>query len=128
VQREAPEIATVYLTAQQSWQDNIRSRDKSSLWTAGLHVRDFGGSLPRLVKVAGGAAWSPYYGDVTRETVQEAQQLGLKVVVWTVNEPRDIERMIDLGVDGIISDYPDRLRRIAAGRGLSLPAPTPVMP
>jgi glycerophosphoryl diester phosphodiesterase len=50
------------------------------------------------------------------------------VVVWTVNDPRDIERMIDYGVDGIISDYPDRLRRIAAGRGLPLPAPTPVMP
>jgi regulator of protease activity HflC (stomatin/prohibitin superfamily) len=33
-----------------------------------------------------------------------------------------------LGVDGIISDYPDRLRRIAAARGLPLPAPTPVSP
>jgi glycerophosphoryl diester phosphodiesterase len=31
------------------------------------------------------------------------------VVVWTVNEPRDIARMIDWGVDGIISDYPDRV-------------------
>jgi len=128
VQRDAPEIATAYLTAQQTWQDNIRSRDKSSPWTAGLHVRDYGGSLPRLVKAAGGAIWSPYFGEVTRETVLEAQQLGLKVVVWTVNEPRDIEQMIDLGVDGIISDYPDRLRRIAGGRGLTLPSPTPITP
>jgi glycerophosphoryl diester phosphodiesterase len=60
--------------------------------------------------------------------VSEARQLGLKVVVWTVNEEPDMVRMIELGVDGIISDYPDRLRRIAAARGLPLPAPTPVSP
>lgn len=128
VRREAPSINTVCLTAQQPWQDNIRAHDTASPWTAGLHVRDFGGSLPRLVKAAGGTVWSPYYGEVTREAVQEAQQLGLKVVVWTVNEPRDIERMIDYGVDGVISDYPDRLRNIAAGRGLPLLAPLPASP
>lgn len=50
------------------------------------------------------------------------------MIVWTVNEPGDIERMIDLGVDGIISDYPDRLRDIAARRGIALPTPTPVSP
>jgi glycerophosphoryl diester phosphodiesterase len=60
--------------------------------------------------------------------VSEARQLGLKVVVWTVNEEPDMVRMFELGVDGIISDYPDRLRRIAAARGLPLPAPTPVSP
>lgn len=128
VQREAPRIATTYLTAQQSWQDNIRAGEKSSPWTAGLHVSDHGGSLPRLVKAAGGAVWSPYYGEITPEAVKEAQQLGLKVVVWTVNEPGDIDRMIDAGVDGIISDYPERLRRAAAGRGLPLPSPLPVTP
>jgi glycerophosphoryl diester phosphodiesterase len=128
VQQEAPQIATVYLTAQQSWQDNIRAGNSSSPWTAGRHISQFGGSLPRLVNGAGGTIWSPYFGDVTRDTVREAQRLGLKVIVWTVNESRDIERMIDFGVDGIISDYPDRLRRVAAARGLPLPAPTPVTP
>jgi glycerophosphoryl diester phosphodiesterase len=49
-------------------------------------------------------------------------------VVWTVNDRADIARMIDWGVDGIISDYPDRLRQIAAGRGLVLPPATPVTP
>lgn len=128
VQREAPQIATVYLTAQQSWQDNIRARDQSSPWTAGLHVSEYGGSLPRLIKAAGGAVWSPYYAEITPATLREAQQLGLKVVVWTVNAPHDITRMIELGVDGVISDYPDRLRRITAERSLPLPAPTPVTP
>lgn len=129
VQREAPQIATVYLSAQQPWQDNIRADDTQSPWTADLHVSRFGGSLPRLVKAAGGAVWSPYFGDLGTESLREARALGLKVVVWTVNEPADIARMIDWGVDGIISDYPDRLRQVAAGRGVSpLPLPTPVTP
>ncbi len=128
VQREAPQIATVYLTAQQSWLDNIRAHAAASPWTAGFHVSRYAGSVPRMIKAAGGAVWSPYFGDVTLEAVREAQQSGLKVVVWTVNEPSDITRMIDLGVDGIISDYPDRLRRIALERGLPLPPATPVLP
>ncbi len=128
VQQEAPQIATVYLTAQQAWLDNIRAGDSASPWTAGFHVSRYSGSVPRMIKAAGGAIWSPYFGDVTRETVREAEQAGLKVVVWTVNEPHDIARMIDFGVDGIISDYPDRLRRIAAKHGLPLPPATPVIP
>jgi glycerophosphoryl diester phosphodiesterase len=128
VQQEAPQIATVHLSVQQSWQDNIRANASSSPWTAGKHVSQFGGSLPKMVKSAGGAIWSPYFGDVSAAAVREAQQLGLKVVVWTVNEERDMVRMIDMGIDGIISDYPDRLRRVAAARGLLLPAPTPVSP
>lgn len=128
VQQEAPQIATVYLTAQQPWQDNIRAQNASSQWTAGFHVSRHGGSVPRMVKAAGGTIWSPYFGEVTREAMLEARQSGLKVVVWTVNDPQDIGRMLDLGVDGIISDYPDRLRRIAAERGLPLPPGTPVTP
>ena len=128
VQQEAPQIGTVYLSVQQSWQDNIRAGASSSPWTAGKHIRQFGGSLPKLVHSAGGAVWSPYFGDLTEAMVREAQQLGLKVVVWTVNEERDMARMIELGVDGIISDYPDLLRRVATARGLPLPAPTPVSP
>ncbi len=128
VQREAPRIATVYLSVQQPWQDNILAHAASSPWTAGLHVSQFGGSVPRLVKAAGGAIWSPYFGELTRAAVDEAHQLGLKVVVWTINEARDIARMIDLGIDGVISDYPDRLREVAAGRGLTLPPITAIKP
>ena len=128
VQQEAPQITTVYLSAQQSWQDNIRASDTASPWTAGLHVSGYAGSVPRMVKAAGGTVWSPYYGEVTPNAVREAQQAGLKIVVWTVNAPRDIVRMLDFGVDGIISDYPDRLRRIVAERGLPLPRPTAVTP
>jgi glycerophosphoryl diester phosphodiesterase len=108
--------------------DNVRAREKDSPWSAGFHVSRFGGSLPRTVKAAGGAVWSPYYREVTRENVDEAQRLGLKVVVWTVNTETEIRNMIALRVDGIISDYPDLLRRVADEMGLRLPAPTPVTP
>jgi len=128
VQREASQIVTVYLSAQQSWQDNIRIREKTSPWTAGFHVSRYGGSVPQLVKAAGGKVWSPYYAEITAAMVNEAHRLGLKVVVWTANDPGDIARMLEFGVDGIISDYPDRLRRLAQDRGMSLPAPTPVPP
>ena len=66
-----------------------------------------------MVKAAGGATWSPYYREITRENVEEAHALGLEVVVWTVNEAADMRRMIELRVDGIISDYPDVLREVA---------------
>jgi glycerophosphoryl diester phosphodiesterase len=128
IQKEAPTIATVYLTAEQDFMNNLESGRPSSAWTAGLHVSQFGGSIPRLVKAAGGAAWSPYYRELTREKLREAHALGLKVVPWTVNEPADMKRLIEWRVDGIISDRPDILRKVAAETGIPLPQPTPVAP
>jgi glycerophosphoryl diester phosphodiesterase len=47
--------------------------------------------------------------------------LGLQVIPWTVNEVADMRRLMDWGVDGIITDYPDRLREVMRERGLPLP-------
>ncbi len=74
-----------------------------------------------MVKAADGTAWSPYFGDVTTESVRQAQSLGLRVVVWTVNDPAQIAKMLDLGVDGIISDRPDVVRDEMKKRGMALP-------
>ena len=65
--------------------------------------------MPRLVKAAGCRIWSPVFRDLTDDRLKEAKALGLKVIPWTVNEPADMERLIDGGVDGLITDYPDRL-------------------
>ena len=127
VQRQAPNIPTVYLTLQRGSGQTI-ALDKATSWTAGFSPADHGGSLPRTIKAAGGAIWSPYFGDVTAALVSEAHGLGLRVVVWTVNKPEDMARMIEIGVDGIISDRPDLLRQVAGERGIALPAGTPVAP
>ena len=104
------------------------SLEKASEWTAGFNPAEHGGSLPRTIKDAGGAIWSPYSGDVTPALVSESHGLGLKVVVWTVNKPDDIARLIDIGVDGIISDRPDLLRQVAGEKGIALPKGFPVTP
>jgi glycerophosphoryl diester phosphodiesterase len=120
----APPVPTVALTAQQRWLDNVAD----ARWTDGLKLADFGGSVPRLVKAAGVAVWSPYFGDLNPELLREARALGLRVVPWTVNEPAQIERLLDWGVDGLISDYPDRVRDALARRALPLPPALPIAP
>lgn len=57
--------------------------------------------------------YSPHYLMVTPDLVKEAHGRKIKVLPWTVNEPKDMERMISLQVDGIISDFPDRLVKVA---------------
>jgi len=116
VQQLAPGIPTVYLTVQTANNDNVRD----GRWTAGLRIADHG-SVPKLVKAAGGAVWSPNGAALTQALVQEAQALGLQVIPWTINSPPDMERLIDWGVDGLITDYPDRLRAVLAARRLPLP-------
>lgn len=125
-QEIAPEIPTVYLTAEQRWLDTIeRGRPGASPWTAGFDVEAHGASVPRLVKAAGGAVWSPYYRDLRAGDLREALGLGLRVVVWTVNDPAAMASLLDLGVQGIITDYPDRLRAVLADRGMALPQAYP---
>ena len=84
VEREAPEIETVYLT-------EVTEPE------------------PAKVHAAGARIWSPDFRAITPYVMKEVRRLGLRVVVWTPNEPADIAGMIAAGVDGIISDYPDRV-------------------
>lgn len=118
VQELEPSIPTAYLTIQTANNDNLQTGE----WTAGLKFADHG-SAPRMVKASGGTIWSPNGGAVTEALVKEAQALGLKVMPWTINSPADMERFIGWGVDGLITDYPDRLRTVMQSRGLPLPAP-----
>ena len=119
LRRLAPEIATGCLSIESNGFDTVgrqasQSGGQPSPWLAGLDLAAHGGSVPRLAKTAGCAVWSPFWRNVTAENVKEAQGLGLKVVPWTVNNPADMEKLIDLGVDGLITDYPDRAPSVAA--------------
>jgi glycerophosphoryl diester phosphodiesterase len=127
VRAVAPEIQTVCLTVQRPGDDNVQTGQAGAPPTlAGLDVDEFGGSVPKVVKAAGCSTWSPNALDLTPEGVAEARRQGLKVVPWTVNDAAAIETILALGVDGLISDRPDVLRRVLVEKGYAVPAPTPV--
>jgi len=122
VRRIAPSIATVALTDQQPGEDTVEvGRPGPSPWLGGLDVDDFGGSVPKVVHASGARVWSPHYRDVDARLVAEAHALGLTVVPWTVNEPAAMQRVLALGVDGMISDRPDLLRSVLDAHGVRLP-------
>ena len=118
----APEIETVCLTSEAANFDTVqRTSGQPSPWHAGLDLAAHGGSMPRLAHAAGCGTWSPFWRDVSPGIVEEAQALGLKVLPWTVNDPAEMKRLIDIKVDGLITDYPHRLRKVMADKGMALP-------
>jgi glycerophosphoryl diester phosphodiesterase len=121
VRRLAPEIATGCLSIESNGFDTVgRASGQPSPWLAGLDLAAHGGSLPRMAKAAGCAVWSPFWRNVTGDSVKEAHALGLKVIPWTVNNPTEMAALIELGVDGLITDYPDRASPVLAARGIRL--------
>lgn len=120
VRERAPHIPTVYLTAAE-----YQKRD--GLWTDGRELSQHG-SIARLIRAAAGpapAVWSPDHRDVTQAAIREARALSLGVIPWTVNSDDEMDRMVDWGVTGFITDYPDRARRVLGARGIELPPPMP---
>ena len=117
-QQQAPEIPTAHLTIETRNANNTTAPQ----WTAGLRRGEYA-SVAHMVQAAGGRLWTPHQASLTQANLRQAQQLGLKVIPWTVNDPADMRRLIDWGVDGIITDYPDRLREALRAAGLPLPPP-----
>ncbi|MGJ3264133.1 MAG: glycerophosphodiester phosphodiesterase [Salinarimonas sp.] len=116
----APEIARVCLTAQGRFDTVHAGRPGASPWLGGRDADEAGGSAPRLAAEAGCAVWSPHYEDVDPERLGEAHALGLAVIPWTVNEIAQMRRLVEMGVDGIITDYPNRLRALLVERGMEV--------
>ncbi len=56
--------------------------------------------------------FSPYFKFLNKMNVTQWQKLGVKVIPWTVNDLQDLKRVKALGVDGIITDYPDRITKV----------------
>lgn len=122
----APEVALSALTDQQPGEDTIAAgQPGASPWLGGLDVDDYGGSVPHAVRALGAQVWSPHALDLDRRLVAQAHALDLAVIPWTVNETQDMERAIAQGVDGLITDHPDRLRSLLEKLGYALPPPAP---
>lgn len=125
-QRQAPDIPTAYLTVEQDFLDTIhRGEPGPSPWHAGFDIDTFG-SIPETIQAAGGNIWSTFHREVTSMSIKQAHHLGLEVKVWTVNDMAHMESLINMGVDGIITDYPDRLRQVLKKLGMELPRQTPI--
>ncbi|SEN75642.1 glycerophosphodiester phosphodiesterase [Lihuaxuella thermophila] len=116
----------------------------ASPWLGGIDIDDFHGDPVAAAHSFGADAISPVHGFpqngkvtdgnytpyVTKRMVQDAHKYGMKIIPWTVNDAPTMHKLIDDGVDGIITDYPDRLREVMKERGFKLPKryPAPKKP
>ncbi|WP_327049021.1 glycerophosphodiester phosphodiesterase family protein [Microbispora sp. NBC_01189] len=98
-------------------------------WMNGIRLDEVGGDLAAAAASVGATTLSPDRVLVDETLMAGAARHGLPVVVWTVNEPDEAARLMDLGVAGVVTDYPDRMRRLWRARGLPLPRPvSPLRP
>lgn len=93
----------------------------ASPWLGGLDIDDFAGSVVAAASRLGFDAISPSQVIVTPALVHEAHEAEMRVIPYTVDDPAQMTHLIDLGVDGLISNRPDLLRTVLSGLGIPLP-------
>ncbi|WP_210571449.1 glycerophosphodiester phosphodiesterase family protein [Streptomyces sp. GESEQ-4] len=108
----------------------------ASPWLGGIDADDYDGDFVKAAdSIAGVTTLSPNYGFpqsgkvgdpgfrfyADQAMVDAAHARGLKVVPWTCDDPATVEALMDFGIDGIITNYPDKVREIMAERGMRLP-------
>ena len=132
VQQRDPQIRTVALTNKDFLQ---AGQPGKSPWLGGIDADDFGGDLVAAASSLGFDAISPVHGTpqngavtdpgyvpyVTADMVRRAHAAGMQVIPWTVDDKPTMRALIGAGVDGLITDYPDRLRDVMAESGMKLP-------
>ena len=112
IKNQYPEISRAYLTYQQVRGMKIKKTIYNrSPWMSFLPFYE-DHELPKIIKSQGGKAWHPYRKDITKKLVNISHQEDLPVNVWTVNEEDEMLKMIEYGVDGIMTDYPLRLKEL----------------
>ncbi len=117
LQKTAPEIPTAYLSPIGTRWVSVRPGEPwPTQWTAGIDVGEFNGSIPRAVKAAGGKYWAPNHMTINPSLVREAHGLGLKVVVWTSDSGQQMQGLMEMGVDGMMTNRPDILRSVMGRR------------
>ena len=132
VKERQPGIRTVALTNKDFLQ---AGQPGKSPWLGGIDADDFRGDLVDAAASLGFDAISPVHGtpqngtvtdanyvpNVTADMVSRAHAKGMQVIPWTVDDKPTMRALMDYGVDGIITDYPNRLRQVMAERSMKLP-------
>ena len=109
----------------------------ASPWLGGIDIDDFGGEPRREARPRSGPMRSrpctatrraarsaiPTTCRTRRPSSSPMRRARMDVIPWTVDDPATMHSLIDAGVDGLITDYPDRLRTVMAQRGFKLPKP-----
>ena len=113
-----PEIPRAYLSFEQQGSGSFGNIYDQSPWMdfTPLHNNV---DLPKLIKALGGQAWHPFYRNVTEKIINISHNENLPVNVWTVNDEEDMLRMIDIGVDGIMTDYPVQLKELCEKKNIN---------
>jgi glycerophosphoryl diester phosphodiesterase len=119
LKKQNPKILRGFLTLQQDLSTKKKTVFENSPWMGKQFPSEDLFLLPKIIKSLEGHVWSAFYRDVTRQNIDLAHKLGLAVNVWTVNRESDIVRMIEYGVDGIITDYPKKTQDICMSRNIS---------
>ena len=112
----APGILTSYLT-KTIHHDDIDIQ--VSVWNSSIEEVQNPSVIPEKIYEAGGSIWCPHFKEITKDSLLAAEKYNLLVFAWTVNEPADIDIMIDLGVDAIVTDYPPRVKKCLASKGMN---------
>jgi glycerophosphoryl diester phosphodiesterase len=132
MRKVAPDVPLVALTDRKNLQVG---QPGPSPWLGGLDIDDFGGDVVKAAHSFGAHAVSPVHGSpssstvddpsyrpyVTAAMVRSAHQLGMTVIPWTVDDEATMSALVADGVDGLITNYPDRLRRVLREQGVPLP-------
>ena len=119
IKEQSPETPRAYLTYQQQTGTKISGTiyDQSP-WMDFMPLKN-AIELPRLIASLGGQAWHPYYRDISKKIVELAHEANLPINVWTVNDEDDMLKMIEYGVDGIMTDYPLKLKDLCEKNNIS---------
>ena len=119
LKKQNSRILRGFITLQQDLSTTKKNIYENSPWMAKNYSLDQLFLIPNIIKSLEGHAWSAFYRDVTKQNVELAHKHGLATCVWTVNREQDIIRMIEYGVDGIITDYPKKAQEICKAKNIS---------
>jgi glycerophosphoryl diester phosphodiesterase len=109
IRRVRPDLKLAWLTRAETVRD-------AALWWDGITPAEFGGSVTAAVAAQGGQIWAPEFETVTRASVVDAHDRGLRVIPWTVNRRAAMRRLIGWNVDGLITDRPDIALAVTGNR------------